>query len=138
MKRLFIALVMLACATTVLGKEAAQLRNEFIEVAIDADGNLTRLVNLKTGHNYASGCYLWRMFYDTHAEREIQILPEQQKAQVSSDGNSIVIFYKKLTDVKKIDQALDIIYNRYHEALGIEEVSASCGYSKSNFCYCWI
>lgn len=40
----------------------------------------------------------------------------------------------KLTDVKKIDKALEIIYSRYYEPLSIEEISASCGYSKSNFC----
>lgn len=54
--------------------------------------------------------------------------------QMSSSSRTADMQSKKLTDVKKIDQALDIIYNRYHEALGIEEVSASCGYSKSNFC----
>lgn len=41
---------------------------------------------------------------------------------------------RKLTDVKKIDKALEIIYNRYYEPLNIEAISASCGYSKSNFC----
>jgi len=41
---------------------------------------------------------------------------------------------KKLADIKKIEQALGIIYNRYFEPLSIEEISASCGYSKSNFC----
>ena len=54
--------------------------------------------------------------------------------QMSSSSRTADMQSKKLTDVKKIDQALDIIYNRYHEALDIEEVSASCGYSKSNFC----
>ena len=41
---------------------------------------------------------------------------------------------KKLTDVKKIDQALETIYNRYFEPLNVEDISAFCGYSKSNFC----
>jgi len=41
---------------------------------------------------------------------------------------------KKLNDIKRIDQSLEIIYNRYYEPLNIEDVSASCGYSKSNFC----
>lgn len=41
---------------------------------------------------------------------------------------------RKLTDVKKIDKALAIIYNHYYEPLNIEQISSSCGYSKSNFC----
>ncbi|MBQ6824575.1 MAG: helix-turn-helix transcriptional regulator, partial [Clostridia bacterium] len=41
---------------------------------------------------------------------------------------------KKRTDLKKIDQALEQIYNYYNEPLTVEEVSAFCGYGKSNFC----
>lgn len=41
---------------------------------------------------------------------------------------------RKLNDIKRIDQSLEIIYNRYYETLNIEDISAACGYSKSNFC----
>lgn len=41
---------------------------------------------------------------------------------------------KKRTDLKKIDQALEQIYNYYDQPLTVEEVSAFCGYGKSNFC----
>ena len=41
---------------------------------------------------------------------------------------------KRTSDIKKIDKALEMIYNRYHEPLTVESVSAYCGYSKSNFC----
>lgn len=41
---------------------------------------------------------------------------------------------KKMVDIANIDQALKKIYNNYCEPLNIEEISASCGYSKSNFC----
>lgn len=41
---------------------------------------------------------------------------------------------KKITDVKKIDRALEKIHNSYFEPLSVEEVSTFCGYSKSNFC----
>lgn len=54
--------------------------------------------------------------------------------QMSCDSQATNIQSKKLTDVKKIDQALETIYNRYFEPLNVEEVSAFCGYSKSNFC----
>ena len=50
------------------------LKNDLVEVSVDAEGNLVSLKNLTTGHNYATGGYLWRMYYDTHGEREIEIL----------------------------------------------------------------
>lgn len=41
---------------------------------------------------------------------------------------------KRTADIKKIDRALEKIYNNYYEPLSVESVSAFCGYSKSNFC----
>ena len=102
MRKFFIfALSLICCASWVAAeaKPTASLRNDKVAVAVDKDGNLTQLTNLSTGHNYASGGYLWRMFYDSHDEREIQIMPEQQKAHVECDGSSIVISYPKLTDI---------------------------------------
>lgn len=37
-------------------------------------------------------------------------------------------------DAVKIENALDIIYNHYHEPLELEAVAQKCGYSKSGFC----
>ena len=53
-------------------------------------------------------------------------LPNFQKADSAQN--------KKMTDIKKIDRALEKIYNYYYEPLSVESVSAYCGYSKSNFC----
>ena len=39
-----------------------------------------------------------------------------------------------LRDVRKIEKALEIVYNRYPEKLDIQTVSAACGYAPSNFC----
>ena len=39
-----------------------------------------------------------------------------------------------MSDIRKIDKALEQIYTSYYEPLSVEQVSASCGYSKSNFC----
>lgn len=41
---------------------------------------------------------------------------------------------RNAADLKKIETALEIIYNRYYEPLSIEAISAACGYSQSNFC----
>ena len=44
---------------------------------------------------------------------------------------------KDLSDVKKIDHALEIIHNQYPDPLTVDTTSRLCGYSKSNFCNCW-
>ena len=108
MKKLcFIALALLLCAVyQPAWAKKAQLKNEFVEVAVDKDGNLTSLTNLRTGHNYASGGYLWRMFYDTHAEREIQIMPDMQKARVSCDGKAKVSADGKRVELGQYDLAV--------------------------------
>ncbi len=54
--------------------------------------------------------------------------------QLFQSTQAIDVQSKKTIDIKKIDQALEIIYNRYYESLTVESVSALCGYSKSNFC----
>lgn len=41
---------------------------------------------------------------------------------------------KKLSDIRKIDMALEKIYSSYFKPLTVEEISEFCGYSKSNFC----
>ena len=41
---------------------------------------------------------------------------------------------KKITDINKIDKALETVYSHYSQPLTVEEVSALCGYSESSFC----
>lgn len=54
--------------------------------------------------------------------------------QLIRSGQDADLRIRDLADVKKIDQALQIIHNQYSEPLTVETVSALCGYSKSNFC----
>ncbi len=54
--------------------------------------------------------------------------------QLFNECNIAHIPTKRTEDVKKIDLALEAIYNRYSEPLNINTISAMCGYSKSNFC----
>ena len=49
------------------------LSDEQTSVKIGEDGTLLALTNVKTGHNYAAGRGLWRLFYNTHEEKEMQI-----------------------------------------------------------------
>ena len=72
------------------------LSDEMTEVKIGEDGSLLVLRNMKTGHDYASGQGLWRMFYNTLDEKEMQIDGTENTPAVSQDGNVITIAYKDL------------------------------------------
>ena len=72
------------------------LSDENVEVKIGEDGALLSLVNKETGHNYASGEGLWRMFYNTHEEKEMQIDGTENTPAVSQEGEVITIAYKDL------------------------------------------
>ena len=74
----------------------AVLQNDKVKVVVGKKGELIELCNLTTGHNYASGGYLWRMYYDTRAEQEIEIVAGDQSPKVSCDGKQIVLCYDKL------------------------------------------
>lgn len=54
--------------------------------------------------------------------------------QLFQERNIINIPSRRTEEVKKIDLALEAIYDRYSEALDVENISSLCGYSKSNFC----
>ena len=102
-----------ACSTNdinTVGSDAVgefALRNELVEVSVNKAGELVTLKNLSTGHNYASGNYLWRMYYDTHGEREIEVLGSGQQPDVTCDGKSIVLDYNKLiVRGNEVDMAL--------------------------------
>ncbi len=51
-----------------------------------------------------------------------------------SEDNGLPLRIQSVRDVEKIEQALEIIYDRYGENLDLDTVSRVCGYSKSNFC----
>jgi len=54
--------------------------------------------------------------------------------QISYDAENNNYQNKNLTVIKNIERALEKIYNNYYEPLSVEDISAFCGYSKSNFC----
>lgn len=98
MKRLLcIASVLLAFLAGPLSMAQQTLSNDRISVTIGADGSLVGLTNLSTGQNYASGDYLWRMYYDSPVQKEIEVRGGDQKAEVSLDGDAIVIRYASFT-----------------------------------------
>jgi len=76
--------------------EPLVLKNERIEVGVDASGNLAVLKNLQTGRNYASGHPLWRLYFDTKKEKEHEVVAAGNTPKVSGNDNSISIDYDRL------------------------------------------
>jgi len=75
---------------------AITLENKEARVSVDERGNLTALTNLRSGHNYASGKPLWRMFYRVGDSFENEIVSEDSQAAVSRVGEAIVLRYSKV------------------------------------------
>ena len=95
MKRLLLILICSVCCFSINAKSFT-LQNDKVKVVVGKGGELVELRNLTTGHNYASGGYLWRLYYDTHEEQEIEIIGGDSKPQIECDGKSIVLNYDKL------------------------------------------
>ena len=101
---IFTALLLVAgCAAVAepsektLPEGACLLSNETISVAIGEDGSLLSLRNVLTDQDYASGGLLWRLYYDSPVQKEIQVLGSQQKPRVSLDGDCITLRYDSLS-----------------------------------------
>ena len=92
---LFLTALSLACCLSASAKTFT-LQNDKVKVVVGKSGELVELRNLASGHNYASGGYLWRMYYDTKAEQEIEVVGGDTKPRVECDGKSIVLNYDKL------------------------------------------
>ncbi len=92
----FLLFLFLILCFSVVNAATYSLKNDKVEVVINKQGCLVSLKNLTTNHDYASGGYLWRLYYDTHSEQEIEVTAGEQSPKVSSDGKSIVIDYDKL------------------------------------------
>lgn len=70
--------------------------NDKISVTVGDDASLLGLTNLQTGHNYASGGILWRLYYDCRTEKEIEISAKDQTPRLSCEDNVITIVYDTL------------------------------------------
>ena len=81
------------------------LQNDRIAVSIGTDGSLQSLINIQSGHDYASGGLLWRLYYDSPGEKEIQIPGSEQTPQITYADSVITLSYDSL---KTGDRELDI------------------------------
>jgi len=81
------------------------LQNDRIAVSIGTDGSLQSLINIQSGHDYASGGLLWRLYYDSPDEKEIQISGSEQTPQITYADSVITLSYASL---KAGDRELDM------------------------------
>jgi hypothetical protein len=72
------------------------VRGEGMELAVDEQGNLTSLTNLRTGHNYAAGRPMWRLYFDRPMQKENQVLAKLNRPTIRQDGQEIVFEYESL------------------------------------------
>ena len=86
--------------------ETFTLSSDKVRVSVDDRGRLTELRNLKTGTDYAGGGTLWRLYFDTPGQREIQVDGARLRPEVSSDGTSIVLRYATMREEPRLGREL--------------------------------
>ena len=79
------------------GQQRFTLKNTAIEVEIDGKGNLHTLKNGQTGHNYASGHSLWRLYFDSLRQNDNEVFAKDNVPEVTREGNQIIIRYTSLS-----------------------------------------
>ena len=85
------------------------LKNKNMEIVINAKGALVGLTNVQTGQNYAGGHPLWRLYFDTKAEKEIELSAVNNIPAITQDKNAITLQFKTLkTDQKQVNMALEL------------------------------
>lgn len=80
-----------------------RLHNDRITVEFDASGRLVKLQNSVTGTDYAGGDGIWRLYFDTHEQKEVQVSGEKNKPVIKQARDSIIIKYKGLKPDNRIE-----------------------------------
>lgn len=79
---------------------AAVLENGKVRVEIGAKGELKSLVCKATGHDWAGGAQLWRLYFDDkrggHEEREVPVSGAEQSPRITAAADRIVLDYPSL------------------------------------------
>ena len=101
-RRFFVLAAAVLAAVLPARAETFTLSGDGVRVSVDERGRLTELRNLATGTDYAGGGALWRLYFDTPDQREIQIDGANLLPEVTSDGTSIVLRYTAMHEDKRI------------------------------------
>ena len=84
-----------------------RLANDRIAISVDAKGNLTELKNLVTGTDYAGSGALWRLYFDTSGQSEVQVSGALQANSVERKGDAIIISYSGMKADSRIEGTLN-------------------------------
>ncbi|MBM3858731.1 MAG: hypothetical protein FJ395_03670 [Verrucomicrobia bacterium] len=97
MKHAWICILVLWSAVVLAQPPVYTLKNHQVEVAIDAKGNLVALKNVLTGHDYAGGQPLWRLYFDRKdGEQEIEVRGAENTPKIRREASRIVLQYDSL------------------------------------------
>jgi hypothetical protein len=69
------------------------VENEFVRLAVDKRGNLTELVNRRSGQNYAGGLPLWRLIYSQDDALENQIIADDLQPTIRCGDHHLTMEY---------------------------------------------
>jgi hypothetical protein len=73
------------------------LKNDKVEVAIDAQGSLVTLKNVRTGQDYAGGQALWRLYFDRKdGQKENEVQAQANVPDIRREGDVLEIRYASL------------------------------------------
>ena len=98
------ALLAVSCATapertgenTVFLNEACIVKESLCAAVDYCTGNLVFLSRNRDGHNYAGNSVLWRLYYNTPEQKEIEITAADTSPEVSMEKDTIRIDYSSL------------------------------------------
>ncbi|MFA5190403.1 MAG: DUF6259 domain-containing protein [Verrucomicrobiia bacterium] len=97
MKYMMICSLVLGSVLAAAHADVYTLKDQKVEVAIDAKGNLLSLKNLQTGHDYASGKPLWRLYFDRKdGQKENEVVAPDNAPVIRQQDNRIELSYEKL------------------------------------------
>ena len=88
------------------GEGELTLSDSLAIVTVEEDGTLSALVNAVTGHNYAGGEGLWRLYYNDAEQKEIEVDADDQFAvtEYIPESDAILVHYDSLTALgRKLD-----------------------------------
>jgi hypothetical protein len=73
------------------------LSDSEVEIAVDAQGNLASLKNVRTGQEYAAGLPLWRLYFDRkEGQKENEVLAKDNAPEIRQETGRIELRYGSL------------------------------------------
>lgn len=94
MRRIFTSAALVASCAMAQG---FTLRDQKVEVEIDAGGNLVSLKNAVTGQDYASGKPLWRLYFDRKdGQYENEVRAQDNTPDIRQEDGRIILRYGAL------------------------------------------